>query len=176
MTTPHDRTFLVVVHTLRSDVDRTVEDIRRRLDAAGVRMKLESDVREAPDDAAVGCEVVVVLGGDGGFLRGAELARREHPRQSDRAVADAVGDAVPEGVPGPLRGLAQDLVRPMAESAAQDEGVEFVDMSQVSEGHDACAGAQRWIEPMTTSGPGAVHPNEKGQAAIAEQVRTALAS
>lgn len=39
------------------------------------------------------------------------------------AVADAVGDAVPEGVPGPLRGLAQDLVRPMAESAAQDEGV-----------------------------------------------------
>ncbi|WP_443081526.1 NAD kinase [Tsukamurella sp. USMM236] len=76
VTAPHDRTFLVVVHTLRSDVDRTVEDIRRRLDVAGVRMKLQSDVREAPDDAAVGCEVVVVLGGDGGFLRGAELARR----------------------------------------------------------------------------------------------------
>lgn len=60
--------------------------------------------------------------------------------------------------------------------AAQGEGVEFVDMSQVSEGHDACAGEQRWIEPMTTSGPGAVHPNEAGQAAIADQVRTALAS
>ncbi len=59
--------------------------------------------------------------------------------------------------------------------AAEDEGVEFVDMSQVSEGHDACAGDDRWIEPMTTSGPGAVHPNEQGQAAIAEQVRKALA-
>ncbi|MFT4394530.1 SGNH/GDSL hydrolase family protein [Gordonia lacunae] len=59
--------------------------------------------------------------------------------------------------------------------AAEDEGVEFVDMSQVSEGHDACAGDRRWIEPMTTSGPGAVHPNEQGQAAIAEQVRKALA-
>ncbi|CAM3869106.1 NAD kinase [Tsukamurella strandjordii] len=71
-----ERTFLVVVHTLRKDVDRTVEQIRGRLDEAGVRMKLESDVSDAPDDAAFGCEVVVVLGGDGGFLRGAELARR----------------------------------------------------------------------------------------------------
>ncbi|GAB3135343.1 NAD kinase [Tsukamurella serpentis] len=74
--TTGERTFLVVVHTRRSDVQRTVEEIRRLLDAADVCMKLESDVTEAPDDAAVGCEVVVVLGGDGGFLRGAELARR----------------------------------------------------------------------------------------------------
>ncbi|WP_223205147.1 SGNH/GDSL hydrolase family protein [Gordonia jinghuaiqii] len=59
--------------------------------------------------------------------------------------------------------------------AAQETGARFVDMSQVSEGHDACAGDQRWIEPMTTPGPGAVHPNERGQEAIAEQVRKALA-
>lgn len=71
-----ERTFLVVVHTRRKDVMNTVDDIARRLDAAGVRMKLESDVGEAADDAAVGCELVMVLGGDGGFLRGAELARR----------------------------------------------------------------------------------------------------
>lgn len=39
------------------------------------------------------------------------------------AVTDAVGDAVPEAVPDPLRGLAEDLVRPMARSVAEDEGV-----------------------------------------------------
>ncbi|WP_439031787.1 SGNH/GDSL hydrolase family protein [Gordonia terrae] len=59
--------------------------------------------------------------------------------------------------------------------AAGEEGVRWVDMSQVSEGHDVCAGDQRWIEPMTTPGPGAVHPNDRGQEAIAEQVRKALA-
>lgn len=58
--------------------------------------------------------------------------------------------------------------------AANEADVEFVDMSEVSEGHDACAGNQRWIEPQTVGGLGAVHPNERGQQGIAEQVQAAL--
>jgi NAD+ kinase len=69
------REFLVVVHTTRADADHTVSDIERRLTAAGCAMRLVRQVTAASDDAADGCEAVVVLGGDGGFLRGAELAR-----------------------------------------------------------------------------------------------------
>lgn len=68
------REFLVVVHTSR-DAEATVVDIERRLHDGGCRMRLVREVTSAPDDAAAGCEAVVVLGGDGGFLRSAELAR-----------------------------------------------------------------------------------------------------
>ena len=69
------REFLVVVHTSRGDARLTVDDIESRLLAGGCSMRLVTDVASAPDDAAAGCEAVVVLGGDGGLLRGAELAR-----------------------------------------------------------------------------------------------------
>ncbi|MDL9936092.1 SGNH/GDSL hydrolase family protein [Gordonia sp. ABSL1-1] len=69
-----------------------------------------------------------------------------------------------------LRDLQRTLNDAVARAAA-DTGATFVDMSAVSDGHDACAGPEiRWIEPMTTSGVGAVHPNVAGQAAMAEQV------
>ena len=69
----------------------------------------------------------------------------------------------------------QVAVNDAGRRAADEEGARFVDMLPPSAGHDACAGPQRWIEPMTTSGPGRLHPNAAGQEAIAEQVRKALA-
>ncbi len=81
----------------------------------------------------------------------------------------AVGDV-------PMIRRLQTELNDYGRRAAEDEGVRFVDMLPVSVGHDACAGPQRWIEPMTAQGPARVHPNERGQEAIAEQVRKALAN
>ncbi|GAC55998.1 inorganic polyphosphate/ATP-NAD kinase [Gordonia hirsuta DSM 44140 = NBRC 16056] len=97
------RTFLVVAHTGRDVVTDTLEAVGRRCAQAGITLRvLEHDTRlpsetqeyvwhpldpdqlratgvdvevvSAGPEAAVGCEVVLVLGGDGTFLRAAELA------------------------------------------------------------------------------------------------------
>ena len=81
----------------------------------------------------------------------------------------AVGDV-------PMIRELQTSLNDYGRRAAEDEGVRFVDMLPASVGHDACAGPQRWIEPMTAQGPARVHPNERGQEAIAQQVRKALAN
>lgn len=55
--------------------------------------------------------------------------------------------------------------------AADATGVTFVDMSAVSEGHDACQPAgTRWIEPQLDPNGAAAHPNARGQQAIAGQI------
>lgn len=90
------RTILVVTHTGRAnavDVARKAvdqlraADIRVRLladEAADMGVTLEPagspglaglDVVDAGPEAALGCELVMVLGGDGSLLRGAELVR-----------------------------------------------------------------------------------------------------
>jgi lysophospholipase L1-like esterase len=60
--------------------------------------------------------------------------------------------------------------------AAADNGVTYVDMSAVSNGHDACEpSGTRWIEPLlfgTNYVP--VHPNATGEAAMADQVAATL--
>jgi lysophospholipase L1-like esterase len=60
--------------------------------------------------------------------------------------------------------------------AAADNGVTYVDMSAVSDGHDACEpSGTRWIEPLlfgTNYVP--VHPNATGEAAMAAQVAATL--
>ncbi|MBF9066923.1 SGNH/GDSL hydrolase family protein [Streptacidiphilus fuscans] len=60
--------------------------------------------------------------------------------------------------------------------AAADNGVTYVDMSTVSDGHDACEPVgTRWIEPLlfgTNYVP--VHPNATGEAAMADQVAGTL--
>ncbi|MFT4086597.1 MAG: NAD kinase [Gordonia sp. (in: high G+C Gram-positive bacteria)] len=97
------RTFLVVAHTGREAVTHTLRALARRCAEAGVVLRIvDHDTRMpsdpnvatwhpiAPDDlratgaevevthagsaSAVGCELVIVLGGDGTFLRAAELA------------------------------------------------------------------------------------------------------
>ena len=80
------RTVLVVAHTGRPNAVEVASQTVRRLTAAGITVRMLSDEAEAlgPQDcqvvpagvdAAHGCEVVVVIGGDGTILRGAELTR-----------------------------------------------------------------------------------------------------
>ncbi|SEL47717.1 SGNH/GDSL hydrolase family protein [Streptacidiphilus jiangxiensis] len=60
--------------------------------------------------------------------------------------------------------------------AAADNGVTYVDMSAVSNGHDACEPVgTRWIEPIlfgTNYVP--VHPNATGESAMADQAAATL--
>jgi len=83
------RRVLVIAHTGRDVTCRVASDFCCRLASAGVSVRLLAD--EAPElnkqanlaaeivaadaDAARDCELVVVFGGDGTILRGAELAR-----------------------------------------------------------------------------------------------------
>lgn len=56
--------------------------------------------------------------------------------------------------------------------AAAATGATYVDMTAVSEGHDACQEpSRRWIEPLIPASDLAIfHPNFRGEAAIAAQV------
>ena len=81
-----DRMVLLVAHMGRPQARRTATQVAARLLAAGMRVRaLVKEAKhlhvagiepvEAPDSPAAGCEIVVVLGGDGTLLRGAEIAR-----------------------------------------------------------------------------------------------------
>lgn len=92
------RTILLVVHTGRDDATEVARRVKKVLSHNGIALRVLSaeavdrgPVPLAPDDtrvlgpdievvdadqqAAAGCELVLVLGGDGTFLRAAELAR-----------------------------------------------------------------------------------------------------
>lgn len=97
------RSFLMVTHTGRDEITTVVDEVGRRCAAAGITLRiLHHDTRlpsvlpdhpwrpvdperlratgatvevvHAGPEAAAGCELVLVLGGDGTFLRAAELA------------------------------------------------------------------------------------------------------
>ncbi|OMB86307.1 NAD kinase [Mycolicibacterium conceptionense] len=93
-----DRTILLVVHTGRDEATEVARRVEKVLGDNGIGLKVLSaeavdrgPLHLAPDDmralgvdiqvvdaderAAEGCELVLVLGGDGTFLRAAELAR-----------------------------------------------------------------------------------------------------
>jgi NAD+ kinase len=93
-----DRTVLLVVHTGREEATETARRVEKVLGDNGIALRVlaaeavdRGPVHLAPDDmralgvdievvdadqrAAEGCELVMVLGGDGTFLRAAELAR-----------------------------------------------------------------------------------------------------
>lgn len=86
----------------------------------------------------------------------------------------------------PQMPLAEDDVRYLREmQAVLNDAVEraaaatdstFVDMSQVSDGRDACQPiGQRLVEPMISSPqPIPVHPNAEGERVIANEVMTAI--
>jgi len=86
-TPPGSRTALLVTHTGRPDIVELSRNTARRLTAAGFDVRMLAyeakelnnglDVRpyEPEIEAASGAEIVLVLGGDGTFLRAAELAR-----------------------------------------------------------------------------------------------------
>lgn len=96
MTAP--REVLLVAHPGRPDITETARRVGKVFGEAGIRLRvlldevdstriealgahegLESDLEltvvEFGPEAAVGCELVLVLGGDGTFLRAAELAQ-----------------------------------------------------------------------------------------------------
>ncbi|OMC02140.1 NAD kinase [Mycobacterium sp. NS-7484] len=93
-----ERTILLVVHTGRDEATEVARRVEKVLGDNGIGLKVLSaeavdrgSLHLAPDDmralgvdievvdaderAAEGCELVLVLGGDGTFLRAAELAR-----------------------------------------------------------------------------------------------------
>jgi NAD+ kinase len=93
-----ERTILLVVHTGREEATETAHRVEKVLNANGIRLRVLSaeavdrgplnlapddgralgvdiELVDADPDAAKGCELVVGLGGDGTFLRAAELAR-----------------------------------------------------------------------------------------------------
>jgi len=93
-----ERTILLVVHTGRDEATEVARRVEKVLGDNGIGLRVLSaeavdrgPVHLAPDDmralgveievvdaderAAEGCELVLVLGGDGTFLRAAELAR-----------------------------------------------------------------------------------------------------
>ncbi len=84
-TAPPQRRVLLTVHTGRRDIVALARSSAARLQAGGIVVRLLED--EAPDldiagaevvpadaQAALGTEIVMVFGGDGTFLRAAELA------------------------------------------------------------------------------------------------------
>ena len=92
-----DRTVLMVVHTGRDEATETARRVEKVLGDNGITLRAlsaeavdrgslhlapgdtramgEVQVVDADPHAAEGCELVLVLGGDGTFLRAAELAR-----------------------------------------------------------------------------------------------------
>src|SRR4051812_29551572 len=92
-----ERKILLVVHTGRDDVSETARRVQKVLGDNGIGLRVLSaeavdrgvveltpdmrgigadvEVVDADPMAAEGCELVLVLGGDGTFLRAAELAR-----------------------------------------------------------------------------------------------------
>lgn len=74
-----------------------------------------------------------------------------------------------------LRSLQATLNDAIARAARQT-GVTYVDLSQVSEGHDACQPlGVRWVEPVLQStNPVVVHPNALGEAQMAARTQQVL--
>ncbi|MFC1420677.1 NAD kinase [Streptacidiphilus cavernicola] len=82
-----DRTVFLLAHTGRAEALQSVESLVEGLLEAGIRLRVLA--AEAPDmgfpagvesvptgpGAVEGCELILVLGGDGTLLRGAELSR-----------------------------------------------------------------------------------------------------
>jgi NAD+ kinase len=75
-----------VVHTGRREAVEVARAVAERLDEAGICLRLVANEASAlalrgcvevraDGDAAAGCEIAVVIGGDGTILRGAELTR-----------------------------------------------------------------------------------------------------
>lgn len=93
-----ERVILLVVHTGRDEATETARRVQKVLSDNGIGLRVlaaesvdrghanldlanlgsvggEIEVVDADEHAAEGCELVLVLGGDGTFLRAAELAR-----------------------------------------------------------------------------------------------------
>ncbi|MDT5002695.1 MAG: kinase, partial [Mycobacterium sp.] len=92
-----ERTILLVVHTGRDEATETARRVEKALGQHGIGLRVLAaeavdgglqqvsdvlrslgtsiEIVDADERAAEGCELVLALGGDGTFLRAAELAR-----------------------------------------------------------------------------------------------------
>jgi NAD+ kinase len=98
MSTTSTRTILLIIHPGRDEANQTARRVGKTLGEKGIRLRVLSreavdrgtvhldpdelratgadiEVADGEDSVADGCELVLVLGGDGTFLRAAELAR-----------------------------------------------------------------------------------------------------
>jgi NAD+ kinase len=80
------RTVLLITHTGRAEAVEVATAVAKRLMSSEISVRLlageapdlpivGATVVEPDDSAAVGCEIALVIGGDGSMLRGAELTR-----------------------------------------------------------------------------------------------------
>jgi lysophospholipase L1-like esterase len=74
-----------------------------------------------------------------------------------------------------VRGI-QATLNDAVRRAAAVTGATYVDLNEVSEGHDACKPlGVRWVEPVLQgTNPVVVHPNALGESQMAAQTRTVL--
>lgn len=79
-----DRTVMLITHTGRDEARQVASEAAKRLVEAGIRVRVlddedvsavDTETVPAGPGASEGCELVVVLGGDGTILRGAEITR-----------------------------------------------------------------------------------------------------
>jgi len=82
---------------------------------------------------------------------------------------------VAEGDVPYLHGI-QALLNREVHRAADETGSTYVNLSKVSQGHDACQDiGVRWVEPVvTTTNPVVVHPNALGETEMAAQAMRVL--
>jgi lysophospholipase L1-like esterase len=92
-----------------------------------------------------------------------------YPRILPQAGVPACYSSVPISMGDvPYLDRTQRTLNRVIERAAKKTGVRFVDMSQVSLGHDACQPVgTRWIEPLIGGLSTALHPNVIGHEAMA---------
>lgn len=69
----------------------------------------------------------------------------------------------------------QQTLNGKVKQAAEQNGVSYVDMWAASEGRDACQAPEtRWVEPIQAVNAAPVHPNARGEAAMADRTITTL--
>lgn len=95
------------------------------------------------------------------------------PEQADKSCFAKM--PIAEGDVPYMRSLQNNL-NSVIERAANETGATFVDMAEASDGHDACAPAdKRWIEPVLFGSQVVpVHPNVLGETRMAEETMTKL--
>ncbi|MEV4615978.1 SGNH/GDSL hydrolase family protein [Kitasatospora sp. NPDC049258] len=181
-------------------------DVLGRCALESVKRSVASALTERPAAAAPGAEAPCqeyYTGADGADqvgrrieATGPKLAeavaaiRQRAPRARVLVVgypallpADPAACAVTLGpgvAPGDVAFLAreQQQLNAVLRRAAEGAGARFVDTYAPSVGHDMCAGeAERWVEPpMPSPGLAALHPNAKGEAAMAAAVLAVVTS
>ncbi|MFC3243089.1 GDSL-type esterase/lipase family protein [Gordonia humi] len=157
--------------TLVGDCARVAESDPR---GAPCRAELGPDPQRAVDDE-IGPAVTKALRDIAARAPHAKIVIVGYPWLVPRSSACRPAVRIADGDIAYVRRVQTGLNAAIADAAAA-AGAEFVDLSGVSDGHDACAAESvRWIEPMVGGrSPITMHPNEAGQRAMADAVEKAL--